>query len=263
MSGYRRLLAWLAAAALSVAMTWIFAGIGGKSHLSGLVCRNCHLVGKDGVPAQAGRLIASQETLCGVCHRDVKRVSHPTGFMPKAPLPADFPLDWKQDMTCSTCHEVHGSQPGLLRGNKRGKDLCLSCHDNAFFDNMADAGISLQQSGHVVSDMVQMDKNVDIDPVSLQCMGCHGGESNVRGIRVGRNGIVRHNSGAANHPIGIPYPITSRDHEYRPRSALPREIWLPNGKLGCVSCHQAYKKDHGQLVLPNEGSSLCQQCHDL
>ena len=265
MHSSRPLFAGLVSAILLCAVTWIFAGFGDKAHLSDQACNNCHLTGKEQNvdPAQAGRLIASQEMLCGVCHKNVKRMSHPTGFSPKGKMPAEYPLDWKGDMTCSTCHVVHGTKPGLLRGEKRGKDLCLSCHDTAFFNGMKDSGVSLQLSGHAIADMAQEEKSTDIDALSLQCMGCHNGQSDAGGIMVGRNGIVRHSSGAANHPIGVLYPAISRNREFRPRSMLPKAIWLPNGKLSCVSCHQAYKKEHGQLVMPNNGSSLCLQCHDL
>lgn len=188
-------------------------------------------------------------------------MSHPTGFTPNSKLPAGFPLDWKNDMTCSTCHDVHGSKPGLLRGDKHGKDLCLACHNAEFFNGMKDSGISLQQSGHAVADMSQMEKSTDIDALSLQCMGCHNKEADGGAMVV--SGIVRHSSGGANHPIGVAYPSFSKNREFRPKGMLPKEIWLPNGKVSCVSCHQPYKKVHGQLVMSNDRSSLCTQCHDL
>lgn len=257
------LIAGLTGAIFLCAVTWIMAGFGGKPHLSDQNCSNCHLAGKNVDPAEASRLVASQEMLCGVCHKNVKRMSHPTGFQPKEKLPAGFPLDWKKDMTCSTCHDVHGTRPGLIRSALHGKELCLACHTAAFFNGMKDAGVSLQQSGHAIPDMAQEDKSTDIDALSLQCMGCHSGQTDAGGIRVGRNGIVRHASGAANHPIGVPYPSLSRNREFRPKSMLPKAIWLPDGKLSCVSCHQPYKKEHGQLVMPNDKSSLCLQCHEL
>lgn len=264
MFNYRTVFAWVAGAILLSAATCIFAGFDGKPHLLDQVCSNCHLVGMEVDPAQASQLIASQEMLCGICHKNAERMSHPTGFAPKDKLPAGFPPGWKNDMTCSTCHDVHGTNPGLLRGERRGMDLCLACHDTAFFAGMKDAGISLQQSGHVIADMSQMDKIADIDALSLQCIGCHIKQTDAGGIRDGLTGIVRHSGGGANHPIGVVYPAVSSNREYRPKSALPKEIWLPNDKLSCVSCHQPYKKEHGQLVIPNDRrSSLCTQCHDL
>ena len=48
-------------------------------------------------------------------------------------MPPEFPLDWKGDMTCSTCHNVHASDPVKLRVKRQGKALCQSCHDPDFF----------------------------------------------------------------------------------------------------------------------------------
>lgn len=240
---------------------WLYAAFGDGPHLMDKQCSNCHLAGQTVTPATAGRLIGSQELLCGICHKDVKRMSHPSGFAPKVKPPADLPLDWKGDMTCSTCHTVHGSTPGLIRGDRRGKALCMGCHDAAFFSGMKDAGVSLQQSGHAIADMAQMNKLTDIDALSLQCMGCHNTAGDAAGVRVSALGIVRHSSGGANHPIGVNYPMMSGS--FKPRSMLPREIWLPGGKLSCVSCHEPYKKQHGQLVVTNSGSKLCMQCHAL
>lgn len=263
MFSYKGVLAWGGGLMLVCAVSWIFAGLKENPHLADTLCSNCHLAGKQVDPAQAHKLVASQELLCGVCHASVKRMSHPSGFAPRGKLAAEYPLDWKGDMTCSTCHEVHGTKPGLLRGDKRGKDLCLSCHDSGFFDTMKDAGISLQQTGHLSSnDLINKGVAV-IDRYSLQCIGCHDSRSDARGVNVGRNGILRHASGAANHPIGITYPAFAPNGEFRPKNMLSKFILLPDGKLSCVSCHQVYKKDHGQLVVVNERSSLCVQCHNL
>lgn len=254
---------WLgfAGVALAGGLTWLYAAFGSGPHLMDQKCSNCHLSGQTVTVAQAGRLLGSQELLCGICHKNVKRMSHPSGFAPRVKPPQDLPLDWKGDMTCSTCHEVHGSKPGLVRGDRRGKALCMACHEASFFAAMKDGGVSLQQSGHAIADMAQMDKLSDIDALSLQCLGCHTNEGDARGVQVTAMGIVRHGSGDANHPIGVSYPLMSGS--YKPRSMLPSAIWLPNGKLSCVSCHEPYKKQHGQLVVTNADSKLCAQCHSL
>jgi len=244
-------------------ISWgVLADFGGKPHLAGISCGKCHLSDTTVSPAQAKKLVASQEVICGSCHAKALQMSHPSGFVPQGKLPAEYPVDWKGDLTCSTCHEVHGTKPGLLRGDKRGKALCLSCHDQAFFEHMKDTGNSLQQSGHLGVG-IALGSQIAIDPISLQCMGCHNGESDAAGVRVDRSGVMRHSSGAANHPIGIPYPAFVRNGDLRPRSALSKKILLPDGKLSCVSCHQVYKKQHGQLVMSNNGSALCMQCHNL
>ncbi|MDO8787237.1 MAG: cytochrome c3 family protein [Sulfuritalea sp.] len=263
MSNFNSRLAWFAATIFLYAGTWLFAGFGSKPHLSDLTCSNCHLAGKEVAPGKAGRLIGSQELLCGICHKNVKRMSHPTGFAPKEKLPAEFPLDWKGDMTCSTCHEVHGTMPGLMRSAKRSREFCLSCHDKQFFSGMKDRGASLPQSGHALPNVTPGSLGGGIDSLSLHCMGCHIAQNDAVGVRVDAKGIVRHRSGGANHPIGIFYPAAFGNSGFRPKEALPKAIWLPDGKLSCVSCHQPYKKIHGQLVMSNAGSTLCTQCHDL
>jgi len=259
---HKRLTHWpLLALVLSGVGVWLYAQLGATPHLMDKTCSNCHLAGQAVTSAQAGRLIGSQEMLCGICHKDVKRMSHPSGFAPRTKPPADLPLDWKGDMTCSTCHVVHGSTPGLMRGQRRGKTLCLACHDTAFFSAMKDGGVSLQQSGHAIADMSALGKMADVDALSLQCMGCHNTAGDARGVQVTSTGVVRHESGGANHPIGINYPLMSGS--FKPRSLLPKAIWLPGGKLSCVSCHEPYKKQHGKLTVTNDGSLLCTQCHAL
>ncbi len=261
MCSFKRMAFALLSALLLGVVTWLYAAFGDKPHLMDQKCSNCHLAGQSVDPAQARRIIGSQEMLCGICHKNVKKMSHPSGFAPRTKPPADLPLDWKGDMTCSTCHDIHGSKPGLIRGDRRGKALCMVCHDAKFFASMKDGGVSLQQSGHVIADMAQLAKNTQIDALSLQCMGCHNNQGDAGGIQVTATGLVRHNSGGANHPIGMDYPTMSSG--FKSKSMLPTAIWLPNGKLSCVSCHQPYKKEHGQLVVTNSGSLLCIQCHSL
>jgi predicted CXXCH cytochrome family protein len=50
---------------------------------------------------------------------------------------------------------------------------------------------------------------------------------------------------------------------YRAAALLPREVFLPDGKVGCVSCHAGYSREHGRLVLTLDKSRLCMSCHAL
>lgn len=240
----------------------LYAAIGSRpSHPSGTGCGNCHIVGSDGELAQASKLVASQEQLCVKCHERAVQLSHPSGFVPRRSLPAEFPLDWKGDLTCSTCHLTHSGEPGLLRGKKRGREFCLSCHEPAFFRNMKDAGSSLVISGHL--DVGRGRGTIDIDPHSLHCLGCHaGGHSGGGSVSVSRGGILRHASGSAPHPIGRSYRDASLRGGFHPEHQLAqKKIILSNGKISCVSCHEAYKKDHGKLVVSLNRSALCLSCH--
>ena len=103
-------------------------------------CSGCHTAGRDTQISTASMLTNRQEVLCVRCHSTSMQKSHPSGLMPrdKKSIPTRYPLDWKGYMTCSTCHEVHSDYPGRLRGNVRGRDMCLSCHSQGFFDSRRD-----------------------------------------------------------------------------------------------------------------------------
>jgi predicted CXXCH cytochrome family protein len=233
-----------------------------NTHLSDLACAECHLAGEAVTQESAHQLIATQELLCGGCHEDALTVSHPSGFTPQQPIPDEYPLDWKGTVTCSTCHLVHGSGPHLMRGEKRGRELCLTCHDMAFFDRMKDGGLSIHTDVHLKqSAELSMDM---LDSYTAHCIGCHGDT-----VRLGGSGtryrdyIFAHGYGNMPHPIGFDYDSKAGEGRYRSRGELSSEIRLPQGKLSCVTCHQAYDKAHGKLVVSNEGSNLCYQCHDI
>ena len=103
---YRLLAMFAVLSALAVAGALHATLTGGTSqHLGKSDCALCHLPGKNVTPQQASMLTASQEVLCGKCHPASIQVSHPSGFQPKTTPPQMYPLDWKGDLTCSTCHQ--------------------------------------------------------------------------------------------------------------------------------------------------------------
>ncbi len=261
MSAYKLVIAGFGAVILCMAGLLHAAAGGRDAHPPGTDCGACHLGGSNVDQAQASKLVASQELLCLRCHQRAVEVSHPSGFAPRRTVPAEYPLDWKGDLTCSTCHLAHGREPGLMRGKKRAKEFCLACHDQAFFSRMKDAGTSLVISGHL--DIGRGRATMDIDSHSLHCLGCHVGSHLVGGaVSVSRNGILRHSSGSAPHPIGRSYRDASRKGGYHPEHQLAqKKIMLSDGKISCVSCHEAYKKDHGRLVASLDRSGLCLPCH--
>lgn len=228
------------------------------AHLTGTDCGGCHV---DLV--LASRLTAPQEKLCVACHDTAMQFSHPTGFAPGRSLPAEYPLDLRGFLTCSTCHQPHGVQPSLLRGVKYSRDFCLACHDEAFVSSMKDQGTSLSASGHL--DIAGGRGTADLDSQSLYCLGCHvGGHTGTIGISMAsRGGIRRPSNPGGPHPVGGSYDDASRrTGGFLPEYLLAqRNIRLPDGKLSCVSCHQAYTKDHGKLTVTMERSALCLSCH--
>lgn len=234
---------------------------GSRQHLQNTDCASCHLGGKSVTAQQAGMLLASQEVLCAKCHPNAIKLSHPSGFQPKARPPEPYVLDWKGDLTCSTCHEVHGHEPGLMRGARQGKDLCLACHDAAFFKKMRDGGASLMV-GHLAKGIDSHAPTLDV--YTRQCMECHGNSGDPKiATSIDRNGIARHASRSVNHPVGVNYQKASTFGGYRPRNVVERKLVLPDGLVSCVSCHHGYLQEHGKLVVTKAESKLCYECHDL
>ena len=257
---YRALFAVLAALIFGAAMS-LSAADRGSVHPGGVDCGVCHLAGERVEPSRANRLVASQESLCIVCHKRATELSHPSGFVPRRTLPAQYPLDWKGELTCSTCHLTHGREAGRLRGRRHAREFCLSCHDRGFFSGMKDAGSSLVISGHL--DIARARTTLDIDRHSLHCLGCHADNHAGGGtVSVSRAGVMRHSSGSAPHPIGVRYSDASSKGGLRPEFELTqRKILLSDGRVSCISCHEAYKKEPGKLVLPLARSALCLACH--
>jgi predicted CXXCH cytochrome family protein len=50
-------------------------------------------------------------------------------------------------------------------------------------------------------------------------------------------------------------------HRYAPAEALAPEIRLFGGKIGCGTCHNGFSKEKGLLVIANQRSMLCMECH--
>ena len=259
-----RLPLWGGLIGLLLSAIWVLALAtlqGGGAHPRSAACADCHLAGAETTKANAHQLVASQEKLCIECHPKALETSHPTGMSPKGSVPPEYPLDWKGEVTCSTCHQIHGDTPMLIRGGSTGKELCLSCHEATFFTQMTDRGISIQRRGHLgmsggaVSSL--------LDSLSRECMACHGDSGDGGMVSINARGVLLHGGGGANHPIGVDYAKASRSASYRPAQLLKKEILLPEGKVACVSCHVVYSKDHGGLVMSNTGSRLCMECHDI
>ncbi len=254
------LLSWMGAiSSVFITALYVNSAVGNTLVHSKQECASCHLAGQGTNKLNASQLISSQEALCGKCHNGALELSHPSGFRPSRALPVDYPLDWKGDLTCSSCHDIHGDQMRLIRGDRVGKQLCLSCHDDSFFVAMADGGTSLQRIGHLSARPNLLER--ELDPYSIQCMECHEGNGEAPRVKID-NGVTRH-TGGTNHPVGVDYDKAARSGTFKDSTQLNDSIKLPQGKVSCVSCHFGYSKKHGALVMPRKDSILCFECHDL
>jgi len=257
-----KLLAVAAMAGLALSATaWLHAALSPAAHLADSDCHSCHLARAEITVENAGKLVADEKPLCGRCHAPALKLSHPSGVTPSMNIPARFPLDWKGDLTCSSCHRIHGDQPTLIRGGQLGKALCLACHDQSFFDRMPDQGVSITARGHL--DARTDPLPLPLDSYSLQCMECHNEKSDNLPVDIDVQGIVRHAGNSVNHPIGRRYADAMSFGGYRRPALLRENIMLPEGKLSCISCHVGYSEHHGALVMSNQGSALCLECHDI
>lgn len=256
-------------AALLCLLAWLLPaqpGLAAPEEHGALPCAGCHL--EAGSETGPGPLRAPQEQLCAACHQGVAEASHPVGFVPGRPLPAAFPLDASGRMSCGTCHDPHS--PGETRAERRGpgQDLCLACHERAFFAAMADQGHSLFRSGHLAalapgSRFPAAGPGPTIDRYTETCLRCHENRFTPPGARFARASYGAGNgTGMGNHPVGVAYASQRNSLvALRPRALLPDQVVLPEGRVSCLSCHRAYAGDHGALVTAERG--VCLNCHDM
>jgi hypothetical protein len=97
-------------------------------------CTICHTADRAALeadPQAAARLIVPDiDARCSACH-DSEGPSHVVGVVPNKPVPDTLPLSTHGQITCATCHFVHGERNpygDFVRiDNSRG-GLCLTCH---------------------------------------------------------------------------------------------------------------------------------------
>ncbi|MBN2332502.1 MAG: cytochrome c3 family protein [Deltaproteobacteria bacterium] len=198
-----------------------------------------------------------------------------------------MPLDWKGELTCSTCHYMHEhddqpyhDQAVFLRRNSVGQAFCQECHQQGFMMNRtlghslakSDAHYTPYGSSAAADSFGGTDASPLLDESSSACLTCHDGsiardegttEMSAGAISLGA-GIWRHDGdyGRNSHPLGVRYGDARRRRSgYRDAAMLPSVIRLPGGKVECVSCHNPYSTNDSLLVIDNRGSRLCLTCH--
>jgi len=199
---------------------------------------------------------SAQERTCTTCHTGVVEASHPTGFIPRRPLPPQFLLNERGEMTCSTCHAIENAGEIRMQAGQSNQEFCESCHSASFFSRMRDSGDSILLSGHISVDRTEAPSGIP-DRYSKQCMTCHMDNATIAGTRSASIGFISI-GGSTNHSIGSSYSNFSMRRGYQPEASLAAEILLPEGKVSCLSCHKAYTQKHGEITVTRD---LCMQCH--
>ncbi|MBI1912220.1 MAG: cytochrome c3 family protein [Deltaproteobacteria bacterium] len=226
-------------------------------------CLDCHLTVPQ--PGETPRAFKKDISfMCYECHSSQKELSHPVDINPSMQVPASFPLNWKGDLTCISCHPAHNPGKGAyhLRSSAGGQGFCMLCHNDLENDlhkvSMGTAHVVTSTS----SKFVAWELGNVLDELSIKCLSCHDAVS-ASDTRV--DNVVFHDANqiGVSHPIGVSYLEAKRKYKgaYRRVEELPSQIKLFGGGVGCGSCHNPYSKQHFDLVISNEGSALCLACH--
>ncbi|MFC1880294.1 cytochrome c3 family protein [Thermodesulfobacteriota bacterium] len=221
-------------------------------------CGLCH-VDADEDPSNLKTIFNSK---CVSCHAELKESnSHPVDISPNISIPGDMPLA-NGKLGCITCHYFHpfsdqykNRSGNLLRRPGRGALFCASCHQ-------------FNRKEHIVFENIHRDsyrlsaRNSRIDNYTLQCVECHDRylDRSFGSVTEGRRS--RFNA-LSNHPVGVSLNrvAVKKPREFNPPHALPKEIRLFNGKIGCGTCHNAFSNEKSMLVMNNWRSRLCMECH--
>lgn len=228
-------------------------------------CEICHknIPDKD-TPGKNLEFTDDIDKLCDKCHTIDKKKSHPIKLRPMENNLLTAHLDKNGLMTCTTCHNIHKENTisskselsGLLWGHLKGRSFCSLCHTSENTNANWQHQTAIPYA-HSFGKLLQTADGAPLDKLSTECLSCHDGTvSQFPQIAV-KQGIWRHEIGES-HPIGVDYP---RSNEFTSPEALPKEIRLFDGKIGCLSCHEVYDKKYNMLSMNNNRSRLCLACH--
>lgn len=235
-------------------------------------CDECHVNDPLKALESGDRVLLSTDVdnICTQCHNDDPSLSHPSGMSTNLPIPAEFPLDWRGQVTCATCHYMHREgKPDLtgymIRTERIGRRLCEACHEGGPKGALASRHSRVMNKSHMAAKNKRAWAGTGLDSMSVQCMSCHDGTvgASAGGADMLSRATWQHARRiGASHPIGVEYPPKGRTRtKYRDRNELSPDILLFDSKVGCGSCHGAYSTKEHTLVMSNRGSALCLECH--
>lgn len=215
--------------------------MGSEHQVNGVGCSDCHRMHEN--PGKIARFINN----CAKCHPDVQA---------RLQYPSHHPIR-EGRMSCTSCHDPHGSSFGMLLTEERPQDLCFKCHG--------------EQQGPFL---------FEHDPVFEGCDTCHD-----------PHGAVANNLLVQNEPFlclqchelhfhaGLEGEETDTGQWYIPgfdpgvaaTGRLPRDTYpngmmpIPNGAAGyktafvtkCTQCHsQVHGSDSPSQTVPGFGKGL-------
>ncbi len=168
--------------------------------------------------------------------------------------------------------DIEGSKHDFTNQEWSGGDACSACHaphpdelpDAApVWDPDADLS---RRFGLVLGDTRAPGNG------TLVCIRCHDGTlapetiTGVEGDRYPNKhhpGLSQAGHGTTDHPVGVEYPQFDEGFHPAPTVLAGGKVWLPDGKVECMSCHDPHDQsgEGKMLVRSNARSALCLTCH--
>ncbi len=222
--------------------------------IAGIVLSGNALAGECGGKGYTGR----DTGFCLKCHTSGCPVLHPVDVKIRDTecirVPASFPRTWDGKLTCTTCHDMTGSNENFLRTKKPIKeryDFCFQCHNPECYKKF--------NPHETISSDLSWDKR------KKACIYCHGFGAKLEAYKacVGCHTKTPH-VGAPEHLMAKPekvkkltkgksevVEITSMKDlkpeldEKTLKNRKPKVI-LVKGRIECITCHNP----HPQIAIP-------------
>lgn len=219
---------------------------GNEHALNDVACTDCHKIHQDKTVAPHSLKMAQPE-LCYSCHQE---------YRAKANFPSHHPIR-EGKMTCTSCHEAHGSGQKNLKTEERVNDLCLNCHSRYqgpfVFEHVPvqeDCTICHDAHGTVANNLLRQSE-------PFLCLQCH--ESHFHITREGATIPAGNVALDANKDGGTTYPagqtISSSNSVTMPNN-LGAEGWRMAFGTKCSVCHtQVHGSDLPSQTAPTVNST--------
>jgi DmsE family decaheme c-type cytochrome len=193
----------------------------GDHAVSEIACADCHSIHQEKDRAR------SDPQLCLDCHKEI---------LVKANFPSHHPVR-EGKMTCSSCHQHHGSVMNNLKTHERLNDMCLTCHADKqgpfIFEHapvQEDCTICHNAHGTVANNLLKQNE-------PFLCLQCH--ESH---FHAGRLGLT--------HPKTLPAGGFSEN-------PFGEAGWRRAFLTKCSQCHfRIHGSDNPSQTVPGKGKGI-------
>jgi len=248
------------------------------------------------------RVLNHDGDLCQQCHEsklastlDSKHpprgINHPVGIYLKSPsdstvkgyalrenlhngLPESLSqrgasLGSDSNMTCQSCHQIHGAVNGeLLPQDHNEGDLCASCHEH---EATTDAKEARRKGVHPVN--IDLEEVVDIDGVEVKrvnCITCHSvhdGREESALLTRSTTDIETLCSSCHQRHDAFDEVEAKQKGVHAVNMTLKEAVTIDGEEMtqmGCLTCHSVHKgkADTPSLRLDHRNGELCSRCHE-